>query len=228
MPLSICCAIFFFFELLLRNFFLFFCAMEKWCFFFLAWMIDVHWWIWPTLFNRKRDGFFKLIKERTYDWKQDDHRELLRGMMMTACDVAAITKPWEVQWKVADLVANEFFEQGDIERKELKLEPIVSSNNLPSSFSSFFLVFFHFLFDLWTLIFSRLWENTKDLVTFVWFVCFVPTGYDEPREKGSIASHASGIYRLDLPPCLRRTFLLLFVLTEIHLTGYYSCFAGVC
>lgn len=80
--------------------------------------------------NRKRDGFFKLIKERTYDWKQDDHRELLRGMMMTACDVAAITKPWEVQWKVAELVANEFFEQGDIERKELKLEPIVSSKNL--------------------------------------------------------------------------------------------------
>lgn len=46
-------------------------------------------------------------------------------MMMTACDVAAITKPWEVQWKVADLVANEFFEQGDIERRELKITPIV-------------------------------------------------------------------------------------------------------
>lgn len=47
-------------------------------------------------------------------------------MLMTACDVAAITKPWEVQWKVAELVANEFFEQGDIERRELKITPIVS------------------------------------------------------------------------------------------------------
>ena len=46
-------------------------------------------------------------------------------MMMTACDVAAITKPWEVQWKVAELVANEFFEQGDIERRELNITPIV-------------------------------------------------------------------------------------------------------
>lgn len=47
-------------------------------------------------------------------------------MMMTACDVAAITKPWEVQKKVAELVANEFFEQGDIEREKLKITPIVS------------------------------------------------------------------------------------------------------
>ena len=47
-------------------------------------------------------------------------------MMMTACDVAAITKPWEIQQQVAQLVASEFFEQGDIERNELHEEPIVS------------------------------------------------------------------------------------------------------
>ena len=70
-----------------------------------------------------------MVSNRTYDWWQDGHRELLRGMMMTACDVAAITKPWEVQWKVADLVANEFFEQGDIERRELNITPIVIRNS---------------------------------------------------------------------------------------------------
>ena len=46
--------------------------------------------------------------------------------MMTACDVSAITKPWEVQRRVAELVASEFFEQGDMEREQLKEEPIVS------------------------------------------------------------------------------------------------------
>ncbi len=46
---------------------------------------------------------------------------------MTACDVAAITKPWEIQQEVAQLVAGEFFEQGDIERNEFNEEPIVSS-----------------------------------------------------------------------------------------------------
>ena len=50
-----------------------------------------------------------------------------RGMMMTACDVAAITKPWEIQQEVAQLVASEFFEQGDLERNRLHQEPIVST-----------------------------------------------------------------------------------------------------
>lgn len=45
--------------------------------------------------------------------------------MMTACDVAAICKPWEVQREVAQLVANEFFEQGDIEKTQLGEKPIV-------------------------------------------------------------------------------------------------------
>ena len=47
-------------------------------------------------------------------------------MMMTACDVSAITKPWKVQKRVAHLVAAEFFEQGDLERNRLNQEPIVS------------------------------------------------------------------------------------------------------
>ena len=46
--------------------------------------------------------------------------------MMTACDVAAITKPWEIQYEVAHLVAAEFFEQGDLEREVLHEDPIVS------------------------------------------------------------------------------------------------------
>jgi len=45
-------------------------------------------------------------------------------MMMTACDLSAITKPWEVQRKVAELIASEFFDQGDIEKNELNIKPI--------------------------------------------------------------------------------------------------------
>ena len=46
--------------------------------------------------------------------------------MMTACDVSAITKPWPIQKRVAHLVAAEFFEQGDLERSRLNVEPMVS------------------------------------------------------------------------------------------------------
>lgn len=49
---------------------------------------------------------------------------------MTACDVSAITKPWPVQKRVAHLVAAEFFEQGDLERSTLNVEPIVKFSSL--------------------------------------------------------------------------------------------------
>ena len=42
---------------------------------------------------------------------------------MTACDLGAVTKPWEISRQVAELVTSEFFEQGDRERSELKLTP---------------------------------------------------------------------------------------------------------
>ena len=48
-----------------------------------------------------------------------------RAMMMTACDVAAITKPWRIQREIAQLVTAEFFEQGDIEKTQLGEKPIV-------------------------------------------------------------------------------------------------------
>ncbi|RXM34984.1 Cone cGMP-specific 3',5'-cyclic phosphodiesterase subunit alpha [Acipenser ruthenus] len=47
-----------------------------------------------------------------------------KAMMMTGCDLSAITKPWEVQSKVALMVANEFWEQGDLERTVLDQQPI--------------------------------------------------------------------------------------------------------
>ena len=46
--------------------------------------------------------------------------------MRTACDVAAITKPWKIQKEIAQLVTAEFFEQGDIEKVQLGEKPIVS------------------------------------------------------------------------------------------------------
>lgn len=46
-------------------------------------------------------------------------------MMMTGCDVSAIAKPWSIQHRIAKLVAEEFFEQGDMEKLQLNETPIV-------------------------------------------------------------------------------------------------------
>ena len=88
---------------------------------------------------------------------------------MTACDVAAITKPWEVQWKVADLVANEFFEQGDIERRELNITPIVRR---PTTF------------DFW---------SVHNIHSFV-FHSRSAEGHDEPGKEGRIPGNASWLH----------------------------------
>lgn len=70
------------------------------------------------------------------EWADPQKRDLIRAMMMTACDLSAICKPWRVQKRVAEMVvsscvvsickqlyeyiillqASEFFEQGDLEK----------------------------------------------------------------------------------------------------------------
>ncbi|XP_068164060.1 cGMP-specific 3',5'-cyclic phosphodiesterase isoform X2 [Antennarius striatus] len=76
-----------------------------------------------ALYMKRRGEFFELTKNSQFVWEDEDHRELLRSMLMTACDISAITKPWPVQKRIAELVATEFFEQGDKERRELNTEP---------------------------------------------------------------------------------------------------------
>ena len=58
-------------------------------------------------------------------WESERGRLLLESMLMTACDVSSSSKPWEVQKRVVDLVFTEFFEQGDLERAELHIQPSV-------------------------------------------------------------------------------------------------------
>ena len=47
-----------------------------------------------AVYFSKRDKFFELVKNKSYDWTNEQHRSLLRSMLMTCCDIAAITKPW--------------------------------------------------------------------------------------------------------------------------------------
>ncbi|XP_026967879.1 cone cGMP-specific 3',5'-cyclic phosphodiesterase subunit alpha' isoform X1 [Sagmatias obliquidens] len=86
------------------------------------------------IFFRKRTMFQKIVdacekmetEEEAIKYVTIDptKKEIIMAMMMTACDLSAITKPWEVQSQVALLVANEFWEQGDLERTVLQQQPI--------------------------------------------------------------------------------------------------------
>ncbi|XP_076020171.1 rod cGMP-specific 3',5'-cyclic phosphodiesterase subunit beta [Genypterus blacodes] len=87
-----------------------------------------------ALYFKKRTMFQKIVDlSHTYEeekkWVdfmslETTRKEILMAMMMTACDLSAITKPWEVQSRVALSVAAEFWEQGDLERTVLEQQPI--------------------------------------------------------------------------------------------------------
>ncbi|XP_067320073.1 rod cGMP-specific 3',5'-cyclic phosphodiesterase subunit beta [Anolis sagrei] len=87
-----------------------------------------------ALYFKKRTMFQKIVDEsKTYhnekEWVEylsleATKKEIIMAMMMTACDLSAIAKPWEVQSKVALLVAAEFWEQGDLEVSVLQQQPI--------------------------------------------------------------------------------------------------------
>ncbi|NWI39130.1 PDE6B phosphodiesterase, partial [Picathartes gymnocephalus] len=68
-----------------------------------------------ALYFKKRTMFQKIVDEsKTYDsvtaWTEylsleTTKKEVVMAMMMTACDLSAITKPWEVQSKVRCLIS---------------------------------------------------------------------------------------------------------------------------
>ncbi|XP_056136527.1 cGMP-specific 3',5'-cyclic phosphodiesterase-like [Lampris incognitus] len=86
-----------------------------------------------TVYMERRSEFFSLAKRGQVCWKSEKKRDLLRSMLMTASDVCAITKPWPEQYRIANLVAKEFFAQGDKEKEQFNIKPINMMNRENSS-----------------------------------------------------------------------------------------------
>ncbi len=61
-----------------------------------------------NVFFRKKDKFAELVRSGEKEWKDPHKRDLIRAMMMTACDLSAICKPWRVQKRVAEMVVRCF------------------------------------------------------------------------------------------------------------------------
>ncbi|CAN8007045.1 unnamed protein product [Ixodes pacificus] len=64
-------------------------------------------------------------------------KSLLQAITMTACDLCASTKPWEQQRKTVQVIFEEFYEQGDLEKAEGR-QPIpmmdrTKAHELPAS-----------------------------------------------------------------------------------------------
>lgn len=67
--------------------------------------------------NRNEDLFDEIVMNCT------ENKKLLQAGLMTAADLGAATKSWEVHEHVSQLIAEEFWTQGDIERSEFSIDP---------------------------------------------------------------------------------------------------------
>ncbi|KAG5877393.1 Dual 3', partial [Gonioctena quinquepunctata] len=76
-----------------------------------------------AIYFNHREDFFQIASDGL-NWKKQEHKDSVRNMLMTVCDLAAITKPWDVEKRTAELVAAEFFAQGDLEREKLNITPL--------------------------------------------------------------------------------------------------------
>ncbi|TWW79310.1 Dual 3',5'-cyclic-AMP and -GMP phosphodiesterase 11A [Takifugu flavidus] len=76
--------------------------------------------IFANLCSKEYSNMMQLLKQAILSTDLTLHFE---SMLMTACDLGAVTRPWKISKQVAELVTSEFFEQGDRERAELKLTP---------------------------------------------------------------------------------------------------------
>uniref|UniRef100_A0A3Q3EYX5 Phosphodiesterase n=1 Tax=Labrus bergylta TaxID=56723 RepID=A0A3Q3EYX5_9LABR len=49
-----------------------------------------------TLHFERRTKFFDCVLSGEFVWTDEGHREVLRSMLMTACDLGAVTRPWKI------------------------------------------------------------------------------------------------------------------------------------
>ncbi|XP_069948734.1 probable 3',5'-cyclic phosphodiesterase pde-5 isoform X3 [Cherax quadricarinatus] len=69
-----------------------------------------------ALFFPNKARLTKLVEDDFFDWENPDHRLLIEAIAMTACDLCASAKPWDVQVETVKVIFEEFYEQGDAEK----------------------------------------------------------------------------------------------------------------
>uniref|UniRef100_A0A6A7G776 Phosphodiesterase n=1 Tax=Hirondellea gigas TaxID=1518452 RepID=A0A6A7G776_9CRUS len=69
-----------------------------------------------ALFFPTKAKLTKLLEDELFEWSNFEHRLLVEAITMTACDLCASTKPWEVQVETVKVIFEEFYEQGDAEK----------------------------------------------------------------------------------------------------------------
>lgn len=70
-----------------------------------------------SLYFQTRMELMRIADEQSFTFKNREHRKLVKSIMMTACDLSGQTKPLAVCKKITEDVYEEFYQQGDVEKK---------------------------------------------------------------------------------------------------------------
>ena len=76
-----------------------------------------------AIFFKNKHRFIDNIQSLSDAFKSTDNKFMFMAMLMTLCDLNAISKPWPLQREIAELVSQEFFSQGDIEKHIFNVKP---------------------------------------------------------------------------------------------------------
>jgi cAMP and cAMP-inhibited cGMP 3',5'-cyclic phosphodiesterase 10 len=84
-----------------------------------------------ALFFSNKAKLNVLVEEEKFSWSILEHRMMVNAMAMTAADLSASAKPWEVQSETVKGIFEEFYDQGDAERAAGRVPMAMMDRNQP-------------------------------------------------------------------------------------------------
>ncbi|XP_022097023.1 probable 3',5'-cyclic phosphodiesterase pde-5 isoform X1 [Acanthaster planci] len=94
-----------------------------------------------ALFFGNKAKLKAIVEAGQFSWENQEHRKLLKAIAMTACDLCAVCKPFDIQRQVASECFEEFYTQGDEEkaqgRNPIPMMDRSKSHELPTNQVSF-------------------------------------------------------------------------------------------
>lgn len=89
-----------------------------------------------ALFFPNRAKLSMLMEEEKFSWSILEHRMLMQAISMTASDLSASTKPWDIQVQTVKVIFEEFYQQGDAERAAGRMPISMMDRNQPDQQAS--------------------------------------------------------------------------------------------
>lgn len=89
-----------------------------------------------AVFFPNKTKLSQIVQSGKFCWSNQEHRSLIQAISMTACDLAASAKPWDIQVKTVKVIFEEFYEQGDAERNAGRIPIPMMDRNQPDQQAS--------------------------------------------------------------------------------------------